>query len=125
MRVRLVHRVWGVLLALTFLLPHARVCSNESSCSLCKCCNAEPCTLSFSVPPCCAFCETASSEAALNDALLPLEQIHQTLRAHALCFATFVYPSQSLSGFCEDRAERFAALAAQPPLYLRCEILLI
>jgi hypothetical protein len=125
MRVQLIHRVVAILLVLALLLSHARVCSDENSCGLCKCCNAESCMLSFSAPPCCASCEAASSEATLNEALPLLEQVRQALRAHAQCFVTLVYPSQPISRFCEDRSERFMALAAQPPLHLRCEVLLI
>ncbi len=80
--------------------------------------------LSFSAPPCCASCKAALSEAVLSEALLPLEQFHQALRTHTLGSATLFYPLRSFSCLYEY-ADRCIVLATQPPLYLRCEILLI
>jgi hypothetical protein len=125
MRIRLVHKVWSFLLVAVLLLPHGRVCLDENSCSLCSCCTAEHCALSFSAPPCCAFCESAATEATLNDAIAPSELSLQFLRALTLSTCTLVYPSLQFSRLPEQRAAHFAALASQPPLYLRCEVLLI
>lgn len=121
-----VQRFYTFLLTATLLFSNLSVVFAKCEHTLCPCCTAQDnaCAMSFSAPPCCEQCDLAASEVSPYDALQP-EGKFQFLRALALFPELLTYPLISDSSFQNRVIEPCKSFSSQPPIYLRCEILLI